>query len=192
MAFLTTKTMRRSAELACGFAPARQRYLLSRPLSPTPRARTLPPTSWLTPAHPSAQACPPEFVAGPAWSPWSAPSTSNCLPQRGPRPIGPGGGTTPGALLQVAEMLVGAVLAERHDEWAEACKAARRSSHKMCYELIIARRKGVRKRPFRARFPASLRWLPCCLSRAGRCGTLHRCPRESRRPAPTCRPPMHW
>ena len=52
------------------------------------------------------------FVAGPAWSPWSAhlPAT---VSRRGPRPIGPGDGTTPGALLQVAEMLVGAVLAER-------------------------------------------------------------------------------
>ena len=31
------------------------------------------------PTHPSAQARPPELVEGPAWPPWSAPSTSNCL-----------------------------------------------------------------------------------------------------------------
>ena len=32
------------------------------------------------PAHPSAQACP--SVPNPAWPPWCAPSTSNCLPPR--------------------------------------------------------------------------------------------------------------
>ena len=34
------------------------------------------------PAHPSAQACPPELVEGPVWPPWYPPSTSNCLPPR--------------------------------------------------------------------------------------------------------------
>ena len=49
--------------------------------------------------------------------------------------------------------------------------------------VIIARQTGVRKRPFRARFPVSPGWWPCCLSRAGRCGTLRRRSRECRRPA---------
>ena len=43
---------------------------------------TLPHPRHGQPAHPSAQACPPELVEGPAWPPWCAPSTSNCLPQR--------------------------------------------------------------------------------------------------------------
>ena len=37
-------------------------------------------THLMAPAHRSAQACPPELVEAPAWPPWRAPSTSNCLP----------------------------------------------------------------------------------------------------------------
>ena len=57
---------------------------------------------------------------------------------------------------------------------------------------IIAQHSGVRKRPFRARFPVSPGWWPCCLSRAGRCGTLRRRLRECRRPATPRQRPMHW
>ena len=52
--------------------------------------------------------------------------------RRDPRPIGPSDGTTPGALLQVAELPVGAALAEQHDQWAKPAprgKAAGRSSY---------------------------------------------------------------
>ena len=96
--------------------------------SPTP-STTLPhttspdaaaPTSWPTPAQPSAQAGPPGHVAGPPW-----PTMVRTIYQQlSPAEVHGRLDRVMEQLLEpfprVPELLVGAVLAKQHDQWAEA------------------------------------------------------------------------